>query len=1061
MKKKIYSILCGALALAGTLHAETGALVMELPKTCLEYDILHVSGNGKWACGVINNGTFSGWVWNLTTGQLTELTQVGVPSMAMQVSNNGIVAGTFLDTRATGNGASVESSGYWQEGRWHHLGTGSEGEVTSYEDAGQANAISPNGQYIGGQIMVNGISTPVVWDNGVMKTMPNYANTNSKKDGGAILGVDNNGYAAGWTYYPSASGTINRTAALWLPDLTLPASDKVGHMGCARISPSGRYVIATDRIYDVQTQTSVTPNTGGLWAYNLCAISDDGVVVGDYNTLDQFGNVGATTGCIVIDGKFQDINTYLKEKGADLKGYLIGQVFGISGDGKTFGCMAYDLTYAGDGVRIYPIVVKLDEDLSTREPAGIDAMTLEGANAVMLDWRKPLAGAAGVKSYEIYRDGELLKTFEPNVFKYIDTNVPDGHHSYTAKAVYDGATSNSTDAAEATVTAMQPSAPNELLGIPSRVNDVRLMWDTPFSSFPSLRYYNEGDDISGLGWGTNSLECAIRLSADMLAAYGEGATIQGITFYPMSAQNEWNVNIYNASNTDTPIYTQKLKSSTLKYGQANTVMFTTPLAIPAGNDLIVAVSATVDKFGVGSMNVMGRVTGKKRIGYTDLMRRVGVDKDFFSMYELSMGRGEDDAAEDNTTWPFGALIAKAGTNANNVAKYKVFEGEENIAETSELYTTIKNVADGKHTFGVTAVYADGKESPAATVSIDVKANTEVYDITGVKATTDGLTVNLEWNAPINDDATNISYATGNTTKGGLIGSADYNYSYTVGAIYKGHMLKPYSGYKIKALRFYPLSKAYFSFSLTSGGKEVAYKEINDEDYTVGRWNTIELDEPIDLDPNAEYLLALECFEPTPGSAPIALDKYMAHTNAGDLYKQGDGAFLSLSENSDNATGNWMIGMVIGTPESEDLGVKGYNVRTGNAMTGETLLNDAPLTDCKYSYTFDKAGTYTLRVSPVYDEPVGERTGQTVTCRLTASSIDNATSGGVKVYPNPATTFIKADGNVQSLTLYSMAGAKIAHADESTLNVQNVPGGVYVLKVGMKDGNYCTKVTINR
>lgn len=978
--------------------------------------------------------------------------------MALQVSDNGTVAGTFLDTQASGNGAGVESAGFWKGGRWHHLPTETEGDVTSYDNAGQANAISPNGRYIGGQTVINGIYTPVVWDNGVMTALPNFPNSNPKKNGGAVLGIDNNGYAAGWTYHPTASGAVNRTAALWIPDLYFPSVGQVNHLACARMSPNGRFVIATDRICDMQNETVVVPNTDDLWSYNMCAISDNGIVVGDYQTLDNYGNIGNITGCIVIDGKFIDINTYLKDKGTDLSGYQIGQVFGISADGNTFGCMAYDLTYTGDGIRIYPIVVKLNENITTREPAGIDAMPLEGANAVKLYWRKPLAGAAGVKGYEVYRNGELIKTFSADLFSYVDTNVPEGTHSYTAKAIYDEGTSISAEPTLVTVAAIIPKAPKELIALQSRINDVRLIWDTPDSPFPSLRYYSEGDEVNGLGWGTNSLECAIRLSGDMLAAYGSGASIQGVTFYPMSAQLGWAVNIYEATNTDTPILTQKIDAATLQYGTANTVMFSAPLTIPNGKDLIVAIQATVDKTGAGSMNVLGRVTGKKRIGYTDLMRRVGIDKDFFSMYELSMGRGEDDAAEDNTTWPFGALIAKQGVGGNDVAGYKVFENATMIAETPQLGATLRNVPDGKHTYGVAAVYADGKMSTAVATEIEVIANMAVYDIDQLKANVNGNNVTVTWKAPANDDATHISYATGEP-KGGLAGSSEYNYTYTVGARYKGNMIKPYKGYKIKALRFYPLAKAYFSFSLTANGEEVAYKDINDEDYSIGHWNTIELDNPIELDPNTEYLLALECFEPAPGATPIALDKYMSHVNTGDLYKQGDEAFKSLSANSDGASGNWMIGMVVAS-DDEGLPLKGYNVRTGNAMTGETLLTVSPIAETQFTHTFDLAGNYTMRVSPVYDEPVGERSGQTVACRITTNGINNITSGGVKVYPNPATTYVKADGNdVISMTAYSTTGARVAYTQGNTLDVSALAGGIYIIKVAMPQGEYNAKVTI--
>lgn len=1052
MKKHYYSLLCGAMMLAGGLHAQTGSLVLTLPETVLEYDILHVSSNGKWACGVINNGTFSGWVWNLTTGELTELTQVGIASTAWQVSNDGTVAGTFMDSQATGNGAQVESSGYWKAGKWHSLASKGS-QVTTYNTAGTAYAISPNGQYIGGQVSINGVYTPVIWNNGEMTVLPNYA---AKSQAGSVLGVDDKGNASGWTYKEKTnSTTINRTAALWLPDLTIPLPDVVNGWCEVRLSPNGRYAIVNgSQLYDTTTKEFKKLDLSSAFNVELCAVSDDGTIVGLAS-----GDMTSAAGCIVVDGQLKDINTYLKEKGVDLGDYKIAQVFGISADAKTFGAMAYDMSFNGDdgAVRVVPIVVKLDQNVTTREPAGVDALVLDGANAVKLDWRKPLAGADGVKSYELYRDGKQIQSFDANVLTFTDTNVSKGDHSYTVKSVYATATSEPTEAVEVAIADKQPSQPSNVMALQARINDVRLLWDAPYSSLPSLQYYTDGDDVSGIGWNTYSLESGIKFTADMLAAYGQSAKMEGVTFYPMSAQKGWAVHIYDATNTDTPLYTEKINSDNLKYGEKNTVKFSSPIAIPAGKDLIVAIEATVDKSSEPTANVLGRITGKKRIGYTDLMRRVGVDKDFFSMYELSMSR-EGNAAEDNTTWPLGALISMNGESEKTLEHYEVWEDDKLIQNTNETNATIKEVGNGRHTYDLTAVYTDGSKSDKASATVTVNENTTVFDISNLKATANGLKVTTTWNAPVNDDATSITYATGDESGNGLTGSSDYNYSYTVGAKYVGRMLKAYKGYEIKSLRFFPLAKAYFSFTLTENGKEVAYKEVDDAAYTIGQWNTINLDKAITLNPNAEYLLALECFEPEDGKAPIGLDKYMAHAYVGDLYKQGESAFSAMSSTSEGFVGNWMIGMVVGTPESESLPIKGYNVRTGSTMTGETLLTEQPITTTSFDYTFDKAGTYTLRVSPVYDQPIGERKGQNVVVRVTgADGINTVTTDKVKVYPNPATTYVKADGDVRSITAYSMSGAQVAHAEGNTLNVESLPEGIYLIKVTTSEGDYNTKV----
>lgn len=1050
MKKRFYSFLCGTALILCNSYAERGALVMPLlPQTVLEYQVLHVSPNGEWACGVINNGTFSGWVWNLKTGQLTELTPVGVSSTAWQVSDDGTVAGTFLDTQATGNGAAVEAAGYWKDGKWHHLEMAGE-TITSYDEASTAYAISGNGKIIGGQAVINGTYTPVLWENGTLKILNNHDNGEKQGKAGAVLTVSDNGTATGWTYYPNKTGTsVNRACAMWTPDLKILSPDNTGPFCEARISPDGKYVAAFNSVYDTETDKYTEIDFSGIYSYQFTAITNSGTLFGFYSPTQ-----GMTRGCVVKDGKFIEINQYLQDQGVNLGEYTVAQVLGVSADGKTLGTVAFD---AESNPRT--VIIKLDEDLTTREPAGIDAMTLEGSHAVELKWRKPLAGAEGVKGYEILRDGTLLKSFNADVFTYIDTNVPVGQHSYTAKAVYADAVSKETYAANIMVENLSMSAPRNAMAVQARVNDVRLLWDAPESTLPALQYYSDNDDISGIGWSKYSIECGSRFTAGMFATYGNDVKIAGITFYPMSKQEAWTVNIYSADDTKKPLYTENIDADKLVYGTKNTIKLSVPFAVPADKDIVIGVAAVVPS---ASVNVFGRTTGKKRIGESDLFRRTGIDEDFFSMYNYSMS-AEGNAAEENTTWALGVLIQSENFTENTVSEYKISENGTQLKTSATGEATLKDIADGEHVYGIAAVYADGKVSENENVSINVIKDMSPYNISNLNVRINGLKATATWNAPKNDDSKNVSWATGNESSPGLVGAEEYNGTYTAAAKYSGSILRPYKGYQIKAFRFMPLAKAYFSFTLTKNGEEVIYRDVMDDEYKLGSWNTIFLDSPVELDANAEYILAIECFEPEDGRAPLGIDKYMSHASNGDLFKQGaDEDFKSLSSNEDyNYTGNWMIGMVVATAEGDDLGVKGYNIRSGNKMTGEKLLNESPVTDTSFEYTFDKTGNYNLRVSPVFGEPVGELMGETVTFTISSTGISENKVDIVRVYPNPATTYIKADGNVKSIAVYGTSGSCMAKADGGIVDVSGLGEGLYIVSVELTDGEYNTKVRIVR
>jgi len=73
------------------------------------------------------------------------------------------------------------------------------------------------------------------------------------------------------------------------------------------------------------------------------------------------------------------------------------------------------------------------------------------------------------------------------------------------------------------------------------------------------------------------------------------------------------------------------------------------------------------------------------------------------------------------------------------------------------------------------------------------------------------------------------------------------------------------------------------------------------------------------------------------------------------------------------------------------------------------------------------------------------TASSVNATLSVDPID--INDFVKVYPNPATDylFIKSNLNYQS-TLYNVAGQRVMQSNAKTLNVVNLPSGVYLLQL---------------
>ncbi len=190
MKKVYISICLSLLSMKG--FADTKPILMYSEP----YQYVNaISPNGKWACGATNDGTsqFVAFIWNLESNEIQNL---GTGTIAYGVSDDGTVVGTYPDTEASTNGAEVTSSGYWKDGKWHHLELPEGVKYTDPEAGGIANCVSADGKYIGGSVYsAKGIFTPVVWENGKLLRIL------SDQYAGSVYAVSNDGSkAGGWTY---------------------------------------------------------------------------------------------------------------------------------------------------------------------------------------------------------------------------------------------------------------------------------------------------------------------------------------------------------------------------------------------------------------------------------------------------------------------------------------------------------------------------------------------------------------------------------------------------------------------------------------------------------------------------------------------------------------------------------------------------------------------------------------------------------------------------------------------------------------------------------------------
>lgn len=80
---------------------------------------------------------------------------------------------------------------------------------------------------------------------------------------------------------------------------------------------------------------------------------------------------------------------------------------------------------------------------------------------------------------------------------------------------------------------------------------------------------------------------------------------------------------------------------------------------------------------------------------------------------------------------------------------------------------------------------------------------------------------------------------------------------------------------------------------------------------------------------------------------------------------------------------------------------------------------------------------------------------------TTMGVNDLTSTSISVYPNPATNFVKATGDVKEMTVVNMNGQVVAASKTASVNVSALPKGVYVVKVVDAKGNVTTSKVVKK
>lgn len=1043
--KSIKNITACALAAFGaSLAASAADVVMVSPA---EYQVISISPNGKWACGVYvdYSQSYYGFRWDLESGT-TELLSSSTESTAYCIANDGTVAGTYFDANVV-SGEKVEMPGFYKNGEWHAVELPA-GTITD----GMGYGISSDGQYMSGSIHVNGTYTGFIWKNGQI-----YKELSPKGKGFDCMPytISPDGQsAAGWCYM---NGRSQRVAVIWNEGNSATAiSDYESPWSSGRkFTADGKSLLywggftthddghlTLKGVYDIASgqTTEFYAGIDNHCNVDVYDISNNNTVVGKAYELAY---VFTADTAVTFQKYMEDLNVDLSvcnplvlEDGTT---YGFTCTFAISPDENIMA--AYYIDAEGN---TRTVLVKRGVDSSALPPAGVAASQVYGINAACITWHQA-QGAEGVKGYNIYRDNVKLNSELLNQFSFYDKGLDyDKPYTYTVSAIQADGKENMSDAATVTLAKKQISKPMNLLGRQKGLNSVLLSWDTPSSNFFPKGYFVDGS-INGFGSNNpnSTFEIAISFDGDEIACY-EGCKIGKFSFVPMEVAKGWAVNFYTRDNDGKlQLIQSKPITQELNYRQRNTVVLDNPVTVPA-NGIIAALEITI---GDATGNVVGMSYGTAVPGYSDLLRQKG-EEDFYSLFEVSSAVGT--AMQLRWQMEIVLMPGDADLSADEIQHYAILSNGTQVATTSDLSTLLTSVAAGNYTYGVKAVYKNNTESAAVETALNVTNNYE--PISKVELQYAGNDANFSWEAPVDNDPTYVTYANGqvNSIQPSVPESVS---NFLASVIFTPEKLQSYDGYSIQSLTFYPYVNALYTLILVEDGVQIA--EIEVEDTTTMALVTVPLSEPITIKKNSTYQLIVDCFDIV-GGYILALDNSVSEALVSDLYSFGDG--WSSIKGDVGVNGNWIMGMNIVDPEGQPVPVNGYNIRVDNTQANAELL-----TDTHFTYDVAKLNEILPRHSVAVDvqyTALPSITRGTNVYFLYSSSVADGVMAEVNLQVGD--NYLKVTGeDVQQVSAYAVSGVKVASVDGDTLPISHLAPGVYVITVKTAAGTISRKLKINK
>lgn len=1053
--KVFYKMAAGLLmALPAVSNAYAENVVITVPA---DFQVLGLSPNGKWACGVYLDAgqTATAFRWNLETDKV-EILGDGSESIAWGIANDGTVSGNYMSSEVLPQGRRMQVVGINRPGKgWETL------EFPENYNGGEGlgYSITPDGRGVSGSVVVNGIYTPYIWRDGKI-----YKNLSTGKHAMPYAISPDGEAAAGWAY----GENNNRVSTYWKPEgtpvylLDAPYFAESMFAGASAFSPDGSKIVywggwdpvgtesnALYCLYDIATDERMKVPT---FAYDsslrFFCIADNGLMGG---TDSERALVYYNGECVYIDDFLKSINVdlstfddfYSGDDSSFGKNLPISRVSYVTPDAKTFIFLYFNKTGS-----MSSMCLKTDVDINALPPAGLTARHMEGTSIVDVAWKAPL-GSKTARGYYVYRNGKRLNILPQSKLSYSDKNLAEGEYEYQIGFVSSAGKETKCDPVTVKVGPTQPAAPYGLYARNKGVNSALLDWEPVESGLLHKRYYNPATSKVSefLVYAPVEMEAAILLPGSDLTYYN-GATVNEVSFMPMSEHEAWKVVLYTRG-TDGSLVELGSQDVTqpLVYGKLNTVKLANPVPVPS-TDLYVAVRVVVKD---GNEKVFGTVAGPSTPGVSDLLR-LTEDPDFYSVYDTSIESG---MYVSSMNWCIdAALQLPEGSNVvtRELDKYLVSCDGQPVGDTKTTSFEVPSMADGTYVFAVKALYTNGEESTPVEKSFEVKNSYLGASAPSINLSveSDNAEVTATWEAPVNNDRTCISYTTASKATDGIKYSEN---SMIIGALYTRDMLRSFDGYKIDNVKFYPMCRGIFTVYIYKNGTCIYEKEV--DEIATNQWNEVKVDTDLLIDSHAEYTVAVDLFDAEPKMKMFGYDSALGYDSRSDLYSIDGGETWSTLSGDADLSRNWLLSMDIINISDEPVLPEGYDV----VFDGK-VINDSRVADTEYKFEAKcDNGFHTLAVNTYYTAFPQSVKGNNTMFMLRVSGISETAIADITLRTGQNTLVVEGDGVVY-VDLTSIQGVKVASAAGNSVEISGLQPGVYVVSITTTNGVVTRKIRIN-